>query len=306
MSAPSESSTPVQLDGDHVALHHTEGPFDLVRARWMGAVTVIGLSKLVAQPPPKARHGPLSQVATVGVGESGGVVRESSFVEPHPFVVHQRGLTSDDRDDVALGDVFHQWHEFMTDAVTPKRRTVVGLVVQGDEPRRGDELVQRSAAKVTQRLGGVTHHGREPVNTRAPQHVEQHGLNEIVHRVTGQHRNRHRPSTRGARPGFEVPARFDGDVVTDEGHAELRAELSYEGGVLRALWSRVVVNVVHGDGERLGHCQQQQTEGIGSARDREVDRRTGRWKVTVVEQQTRVEVHAFRLRNGPPRLTGAP
>src|ERR1035437_9365273 len=103
----------------------------------MSAVTVIGLSKLVAHPPPRARPGPLSQVATVGVGESGGVVRESSFVEPHPFVVHQRGLTSDDRDDVALGDVVHQWHEFMTDAVTPKRWTVFGFVrAGGDHPSR--------------------------------------------------------------------------------------------------------------------------------------------------------------------------
>ena len=303
LTPSSEPSTSVELGGDDVTSHHAKRPLDLIGAGRMGPVAVIGLSKLSAQPTPQSRHGPLAQRATIGVAERHRVV-VSSFFQPHALVVHQRGLTSDNRNDVALGDLVHQRQEFVAHAITPKHRTVVGLVVQRREAQRRNVLVQCATAKVAQRFGGVVHHWREAVDTRAPHHVEQHRLGQVVHRVTSQHRSGHDASPRGARPGFEVPSRLDVDVVTHERDAQLRAELGHVLGVRRTRRARVVVNVVDRHAELAGQGQQQQSEGIGSSRDRQVNWRTGRWKVAFVEQGSRVEVHARRLRNGPLGSTG--
>ena len=123
------------------------------------------------------------------------------FIEPDPLVVHQRGLASQDRHDVATGDVVQHRHQFVANTIASKGRIVVGLIVQW---RRTASTPTKScsAARRRSRSGfvGSSTIGDRPSSTGAAQHVQQHRLGEVVHRVTredaGGHRGARAPTAR--------------------------------------------------------------------------------------------------------------
>ena len=97
-------------------------------------------------------------------------------------------MTREEGHDVALGDFIHQRDEFVAHSIAPVRRVVVGHVMNRSNVFFVDEVVKRLTAKGSQRLRGIVHHRRKSIDAGAAQHIQEHCLGEVIHRVSG-----HRP-----------------------------------------------------------------------------------------------------------------
>ena len=100
---------------------------------------------VLAQPPAQPRPWPGPQLSTVQRPRATrrgrrGPVRRATFVRRTTTL----GLSSEDRHDVALGDVVEQLDQLVTHPVAAKGQVVVGLVVTRDNASVDDELVQRT------------------------------------------------------------------------------------------------------------------------------------------------------------------
>ena len=110
-----------------------------------------------------------------------------------------------------------------------------------------------------------THPG-QPVDTGAPEQVEQHGLGLVVGGVPGG-----RPRTEDGPaghpgPGLEVGTLGNGHPDRPEGGAETAGGGGHDPGLPRRARAQGVVDVDGGDVAPGGAGQHQQGQGVGPAR----------------------------------------
>jgi hypothetical protein len=131
----------------------------------------------------------------------------------------------------------------------------------------------------------------QPVERSAPQHVEEHGLGEVVGRVAEQRAVGQRAGAGGAGAGLEVGTRRHRHPLGPEGGAEALRGGRHHVGLPIGAGPEPVVDVHRGDLETGLAGQGEQREGIGSARHRAGHRGPGRREVAPPEQLGQLAHH---------------
>ncbi len=155
----------------------------------------------------------------------GRVDRRRQPVEKRSLGTEDGRGTSQNRRNVAFGDLAGQGEQLVTDPVTAERRAVVGLVVERLHAQLGTQFVGLGTAERQDRSSMTRGHGGKPICSRTPDQVEQHRFRLIVGGVPGHHAPWKHPVTRGASTRLEIRTRLDGQRVQLEGDTEPAREL---------------------------------------------------------------------------------
>jgi hypothetical protein len=260
LTATSQAATTAQFGGHGLTHHHTRRPLDLRGAGRVSLALIVNREEFGAKPPSKSRAGPTAQLTTVHVTHVNRRVVNTDQIEPRSIFEQDVRLTRQEGHDVTPRHVVHQGNEFMSHSVSSVRRVVIGFVVHRNKVFIANVLVKYLTAKGSKWLGGIVHHGRKTVHARSAQHIQEHRLGKVVHRVTGQRPRRENPTPFGPGARLKVAAGFDHHVMDHARHAHTITESAHGLGVIATRRSSVMVDVVDGNVQFGLAGEQQQSE----------------------------------------------
>jgi hypothetical protein len=190
LTATSQATTPAQFGGHSFTHNHARRSIDFRGAWRMSLVLIVNGEEFGAKPPSESRAGPGAQLTAVNVTHVNRRVHDSDQIEPRSIFEQDVRLTRQEGHDVAPGHFVHQGNKFVTHSVTSIRRVVIGFIVHRNNVFTVNVIVKILATKRSKRLRGILHHRRKTVHAGSAQHIQEHRLGQVVHRVTGQRTRR--------------------------------------------------------------------------------------------------------------------
>ena len=217
---PTHRAAVADLATHCVAARDGEDTLDRCRARRMQLGTV-------AQPAANGSTGQgqgcQGEHASVGrVDLAGQRLQESDIA------AQQIGLPGKDRHDVALRDDVEHREQLMAHTIPTKGWVPVGWVIHRVESDHGAQL---DCLVAPQAADGATRwvETSETIEARAPQHVQEHRLSQVVGSVPGEGLSRERRVARQPGPGFEVGSGSKVDALGAELGAEPTGGVCHDG-----------------------------------------------------------------------------